>query len=55
MITVEKQCYACPALIEPIKSDYAKVNDEFVIDTVIVECKHGHKNTVQVQEDNGLD
>ena len=55
MITVEKTCYNCGSVIQPIKSDYEKFNEKFVIDTVIVECIHGHKNTVKVQEDNGLD
>lgn len=55
MITAERTCYNCGITIKPIKSDYKKFNDEFVIDTVTVECSHGHKNTVLVQEDYGLD
>lgn len=59
MITEEKSCYVCGGKIAAIKSDYKKHNDDFiidfVIDFVIAACPQGHKTTVHVMEDNGLD
>ncbi|MCV0398503.1 MAG: hypothetical protein K5785_00755 [Nitrosarchaeum sp.] len=57
MRTESKICYQCGATVPVINSSLIrkqcdKFERVFVINTVIVSCPQGHKNTVQVMEDD---
>ena len=56
MITESKTCYQCPEEIPRIHSNLLDAqldlfDKKFVIENIIVECSHGHKNQVCVIHD----